>query len=113
MTPLKFVSLSCSIYLMESENGVTLGDENCVIVGKYVEGSVPDLNIEGKNVDANTEVPTVNGISEPVSKGEGINSSGIAVEVAATVLPAKNSKTKKVLNTRIFVVFSCFSYEFS
>lgn len=80
---------------MESENGVTLGDENCAIVGKYVEGSVPDLNIEGKNVDANTEVPTVNGISEPVSKDEGINSSGIAVEVAATVLPAKNSKTKK------------------
>lgn len=93
---------------MESENGVTLGDENCAIVGKYVEGSVPDLNIEGNNVDANTEVPTVNGISEPVSKDEGINSSGIAVEVAATVLPAKSSKTKKVPNTRIFCCFQLF-----
>ncbi|KAK9921511.1 hypothetical protein M0R45_030020 [Rubus argutus] len=88
---------------MESENGVTLGDENCAIVGKYVEGSVPDLNIEGKNVDANTEVPTVNGISEPVSKDEGINSSGIAVEVAATVLPAKNSKTKRILMLQTMV----------
>ncbi|KAM5559250.1 hypothetical protein ABKV19_020746 [Rosa sericea] len=80
---------------MESENGIALGDENCAVVEKYVEESVPDLNIEGKNVDANIEVPTMNGVSEPVSKDEGINPSGGAVEVAASVPPGKNSKTKK------------------
>ncbi|PRQ44252.1 hypothetical protein RchiOBHm_Chr3g0477191 [Rosa chinensis] len=80
---------------MESENGIALGDENCAVVEKHVEESVPDLNIEGKNVDANIEVSTTNGVSEPVSKGEGINPSGGAVEVAASVPPGKNSKTKK------------------
>ncbi|XP_050383447.1 protein WVD2-like 4 [Argentina anserina] len=83
---------------MESENGVTLGDDNCAAVEKHVGESIPDSNIEGNNVDANTEVPTMNGESETVSKDEGINSSGGAVEVAATVRLGKNSKTKKDLH---------------
>ncbi|XP_004303390.1 PREDICTED: uncharacterized protein LOC101300076 isoform X1 [Fragaria vesca subsp. vesca] len=81
---------------MESENGVTLGDEKCAVVEKHVEESVPDFNIEGKKIDAQTEVPTINGVSESVTtEDEGINSSGGVAEVAATVPPGKNSKTKK------------------
>ena len=95
---------------MESENGVTLRDENCAVVEKHVEESVPDFNIEGKKIDAKTEVPTINGVSESVTtEDEGINSSGGVAEAAATVPPGKNSKTKKVLVPHIFVGLSCLS----
>ncbi|XP_009348636.2 protein WVD2-like 4 [Pyrus x bretschneideri] len=77
---------------MESENGVTFEDESCVIEEKHVDVSVPDLSKKGKNADGNIEVPAVKGISEPVTKDEGINSSEVAV---AAIPPGKNSKTTK------------------
>ncbi|CAN6719520.1 unnamed protein product [Malus baccata var. baccata] len=80
---------------MESENGLTFEDESCVIEEKHVDVSVPDLSKQGKNADGNIEVPAVNGISEPVTKDEGINSSEVAVTATATVQPGKNSKTRK------------------
>ncbi|CAN6577257.1 unnamed protein product [Malus baccata var. baccata] len=80
---------------MESENGVTFDDESCVIEEKHVDVSVPSLSKEGKNADGNAEVPAVNGISEPVTKDEGINSSEVAVAASATVPPGKNSKAAK------------------
>ncbi|KAM0980800.1 hypothetical protein TB2_013696 [Malus domestica] len=83
---------------MESENGLTFEDESCVIEEKHVDVSVPDLSKQGKNADGNIEVPAVNGISEPVTKDEGINSSEVVVTATATVQPGKNSKTRKNLH---------------
>ncbi|KAM0978032.1 hypothetical protein ACFX13_014305 [Malus domestica] len=80
---------------MESENGLTFEDESCVIEEKHVDVSVLDLSKQGKNADGNIEVPAVNGISEPVTKDEGINSSEVAVTATATVQPGKISKTRK------------------
>ncbi|CAN6586701.1 unnamed protein product [Malus baccata var. baccata] len=80
---------------MESENGLIFEDESCVIEEKHVDVSVPDLSKQGKNADGNIEVPAVTGISEPVTKDEGINSSEVAVTATATVQPGKNSKTRK------------------
>lgn len=82
---------------MESENGVTLEDESCVIEKNYVEESVVDLNKEGENV-GNSEVPTMNGISEPANKAEGFKPSGVVVKASATVATSKKSKSTKVLH---------------
>ncbi|RXH76429.1 hypothetical protein DVH24_019317 [Malus domestica] len=84
-----------TISQMESENGLTFEDESCVIEEKHVDVSVLDLSKQGKNADGNIEVPAVNGISEPVTKDEGINSSEVAVTATATVQPGKISKTRK------------------
>lgn len=75
-----FLSVSIS-HTMESENGVSLEDESCVIVKNYVEESV-----------GNSEVPTMNGISE------GFNSSEVVVKASTTVATSKNSKSIKVLH---------------
>lgn len=96
-TLLNFVFLFFSIFQMESANGITSEHESIAIEEKHVDMPVPDLNKDGKN-DSNVEVHAANGISEPGTKDEGINSSGVAVEASATVPPGKNSKTMKVLH---------------
>ncbi|KAK7816424.1 dna damage-binding protein 1 [Quercus suber] len=71
-------------YSMEAEKGVSLEDESCVIEKKHVEESVEHLNKEGENV-SDSAVPTMNGISEPIKKAEGLNSSGVVVKASAAV----------------------------
>jgi hypothetical protein len=81
-----FLSVSIS-HTMESENGVSLENESCVIVKNYEEESV-----------GNSEVPIMNGISEPANKAQGFNSSEVVVKASATVATSKNSKSIKVLH---------------
>ncbi|KAF5473449.1 hypothetical protein F2P56_010059 [Juglans regia] len=79
---------------MESKNGVTLVDESCVIERKYVEESAVDMNKESENVH-DSEVPSMNGISEPVKKAESFNSAEVMVKASATACTSKNSKSTK------------------
>uniref|UniRef100_A0A2N9GYB9 TPX2 C-terminal domain-containing protein n=1 Tax=Fagus sylvatica TaxID=28930 RepID=A0A2N9GYB9_FAGSY len=79
---------------MESRKGVSLEDESCVIEKKHVEESVETLNKEGKN-GSDSVVPTMNGISEPIKKAEGFNSSGVAAKASAAVPISKNLKSIK------------------
>lgn len=81
---------------MKSENGVTLVDESCVIERKYVEESAVDMNKESEHV-RNAEVPSMNGVSEPVKKDETLNSAGVNIKTSATASTSKNSKSTKVL----------------
>lgn len=94
-----FSILSVSIcYAMEAEKGVSLEDESCVIEKKHVEESVEHLNKEGENV-SDSAVPTMNGISEPIKKAEGLNSSGVVVKTSAAVSTTKNLKSIKETRT--------------
>ena len=96
VSPEIFSILSVSIcYAMEAEKGVSLEDESCVIEKKHVEESVEHLNKEGENV-SDSAVPTMNGISEPIKKAEGLNSSGVVVKASAAVSTSKNLKSIKV-----------------
>ncbi|KAG2683156.1 hypothetical protein I3760_10G019400 [Carya illinoinensis] len=79
---------------MESKNGVTLVDESCVIERTYVEESALDMNKESEHF-CNAEVPSMNGISEPVKKAESFNSSEVMVKASATASTSKNSKSTK------------------
>nr|POF11845.1 protein wvd2-like 4 [Quercus suber] len=83
---------------MEAEKGVSLEDESCVIEKKHVEESVEHLNKEGENV-SDSAVPTMNGISEPIKKAEGLNSSGVVVKASAAVSTSKNLKSIKETRT--------------
>ncbi|XP_065624811.1 protein WVD2-like 4 isoform X2 [Quercus suber] len=94
-----FSILSIGIcYSMEAEKGVSLEDESCVIEKKHVEESVEHLNKEGENV-SDSAVPTMNGISEPIKKAEGLNSSGVVVKASAAVSTSKNLKSIKETRT--------------
>ena len=89
-----FVSVS-NCQTMESQKGVSLEDESCVIEKKHVEESVEHLNKEGENV-SDSAVPTMNGISELIKKAEGLNSPGVVVKASAAVSTSKNLKSIKV-----------------
>ncbi|PON98385.1 TPX2, C-terminal [Trema orientale] len=80
---------------MESENGVALEDEKCVVEGNHVEESVTNLNKGGQNADLGEKVPTVSGKSEAVTVNDGLDSSGEAVKASVTAPLSKNSKTTK------------------
>lgn len=81
---------------MESENAVTLGDERGVIGQKYAGESMVDLIKKGDENVGTSEVPAMNGKSEPAKKAQGINSSGVAVKASGAVSTSKNSKSMKV-----------------
>lgn len=81
---------------MESENGVALEDEKCVVEADLVEEPVSNLNKEGQNADIGEKVPTMNGKSEPVKVTDGIDSSGEAVKASVTAPLSENSMTTKV-----------------
>lgn len=81
---------------MESENGVTLEDETCVVEANHVEESVTELNKEGQNADLGDKAPTMNGKSEPATVNDDQNSSGEAVKAHVTAPLSKSSKTTKV-----------------
>ncbi|KAM4079310.1 hypothetical protein ACB094_09G108100 [Castanea mollissima] len=83
---------------MEAEKGVSLEDESCVIEKKHVEESIEHLNKEGENL-SDSAVPTMNGISEPIKKAEGLNSSGVLVKASAAVSTSKNLKSIKETRT--------------
>lgn len=95
---------------MEAEKGVSLEDESCVIEKKHVEESVEHLNKEGENV-SDSAVPTMNGISEPIKKAEGLNSPGVVVKASAAVSTSKNLKSIKVQHKE-FSNLNCFSYDY-
>ncbi|KAF4402371.1 hypothetical protein G4B88_012156, partial [Cannabis sativa] len=81
---------------MESENGVNLEDEKCVVEGNQVEEPVNNLDNEGQNADLEDKSPTMNGKSEPVAvTADGVDSAGEAVKASVTAPPSKNSKTTK------------------
>ncbi|XP_062112363.1 protein WVD2-like 4 [Humulus lupulus] len=81
---------------MESENGVTLEDEKCVVEENQVEEPVTNLDNEGQNADLKDKAPTINGKSEPVAvTADGLDSSGGAVKASVIAPPSKNSKTSK------------------
>ena len=94
---------------MESENGVALEDEKCVVVEKnYVEESAVDSNKEGKNADLLGEkVSSINGNSEPAKVNDGLDSSSAGVKASVTAPPSKNSKTAKVMLTKSTFTLSC------
>ena len=111
VSPEIFSILSVSIcYAMEAEKGVSLEDESCVIEKKHVEESVEHLNKEGENV-SDSAVPTMNGISEPIKKAEGLNSPGVVVKASAAVSTSKNLKSIKVQHKE-FSNLNCFSYDY-
>ena len=95
---------------MEAEKGVSLEDESCVIEKKHVEESVEHLNKEGENV-SDCAVPPINGISEPIKKAEGLNSSGVVVKASAAVSTSKNLKSIKVQHKE-FSNLNWFSYDY-
>ncbi|KAL5545664.1 hypothetical protein UlMin_005351 [Ulmus minor] len=79
---------------MESETGVTLEEEISVVQEKHEEGLALDSSKCGKNADLGEEVPTMNGKSEPLTKTNGLDSSGDAVKASADV-PSKTPKNTK------------------
>lgn len=85
---------------MESDDGVALQDEKCVVIEEnHVEESLTDSNKVSQNADdLGEKVPTMNGKSEAVKGNDGLDSSGDATKASVTATPSKNSKTTKDSN---------------
>lgn len=91
---------------MESDDGVALQDEKCVVIEEnHVEESLTDSNKASQNADdLGEKVPTMNGKSEAEKVNDGLDSSGDATKASVTAPPSKNSKTTKVKNYLLWLV---------